>query len=269
MGSSYSSLVFLPPHPSYTKDDSRVKFINGENGNDIPIMTFKGTTSENPYYILFTHGNAEDIGQSADWYRIIATSTDTNVIAYDYSGYGHNSETQPSESNCYADAISVYKYIKEDLNVPDKRIIVYGRSLGSGNTCELGQKFQPGGVILQSPIASTLHVVSAALTYIPGFNMFANYKKINKINSPLLIIHGDKDEVVPYNNGQLLSTKAKNLYKFFTAENCGHNDIEYNIEDQLLTELQEFIAEIKNINNNNDDSGDENNNNNNSSSISS
>lgn len=125
-----------------------------------------------------------------------------------------------------------------------KDIIVYGRSLGSGAATELASTCAAGGLILQSPIASAIRVVSRQPFTLP-IDIFANIDKIHRVNAPLLIVHGDNDEVVPFRHGQQLFAAAKATRK----SNCwiqgaGHNDIEASYWQEFTRAMRAHIADI-------------------------
>lgn len=248
MGAIYSGCVFIPPDTSYGNNHDNLMILKGDN-NDIPIMTFYGTNEIDPYYILYSHGNATDIGQNTWFCDKLAKYTETVVISYDYSGYGLNSRKDYSENNCYEDVSEVMEYMLNALGLDTDKIILYGQSLGSGPTCELASMYEFAGVILHSPLASTLHVIHRSLSFISKANMFENYKKIDKFDSPLLLIHGTNDEVLSHKHSEILADKCNNLYELFLLDNCGHNDIHIIRHNDFFLKLSEFISYIKNKNN--------------------
>jgi len=131
-------------------------------------------------------------------------------------------------------------------------LIRFGRSLGSGPTVHLASYLNDekkiAGVILQSPLSSAIRVVSNKLALIPAVDMFENIKKISKITSPILIMHGTDDEVVPYSHGVELKTKVegKRLWKFLSLAGAGHNNIESEHSDELLETLSLFVKFLDN-----------------------
>lgn len=133
MGSAYSSLVFLPPQPSYTPTAPWLSFVPGTaaKGQKVPVMLFTRGASGlmesglGDRTLLYCHGNAEDIGQGAQLYAEISASLGCNVVAYDYAGYGLNSLESPSEAACYADVEAVAKWVLEELRVSPENLFVY------------------------------------------------------------------------------------------------------------------------------------------------
>lgn len=71
------------------------------------------------------------MGMSVDWANLVSVRLGLNVLIYDYTGYGQNAG-EPSESNCVEDVILAYRYLTVERNIPSKRVVLMGRSLGSG-----------------------------------------------------------------------------------------------------------------------------------------
>lgn len=153
-------------------------------------------------------------------------------MAYEYSGYGKATGT-PSESNCYADIDAAFKYLIETKKVVPSRLILFGRSIGSGPTCYLAERLSEGGtpvggVILQSPVLSIFRVVFPYLRYTWWGDMFPNVDRVKRIESPVFVMHGTRDEIVPFGHGQelFLATPVKWRARPLWVEGGGHNDLE-------------------------------------------
>ena len=159
MGDAISSLLFQPPPPTYLHP-SRHFWLNTATGSRIPAFFIERPNAQ--VTILFSHGNAEDLGMIYDWFNDLARVLRVNIMAYDYTGYG-KSNGAPCEENCYADIDAAYQYLLDVRRLQPEQIVLYGRSLGSGPSCFLAQKSAKegksvGGVILQSPLLSAYRV---------------------------------------------------------------------------------------------------------------
>ena len=159
MGDAISSLLFQPPPPTYLHP-SRHFWLNTSTGSRIPAFFIERPNAQ--VTILFSHGNAEDLGMIYDWFNDLARVLRVNIMAYDYTGYGKSNGT-PCEENCYADIEAAFQYLLEVRRVQPEQIVLYGRSLGSGPSCYLAAKTaregqSVGGVILQSPLLSAYRV---------------------------------------------------------------------------------------------------------------
>jgi len=111
--------------------------------------------------IIYSHGNATDIGAMFPVQVVLAHSLDCNVVVYDYSGYGESGGV-PEENNTYNDIDAVYQYVlREVANGDATRIVLYGQSVGSGPCCYLAAKDDEiGGMILHSPFTSGMRVLT-------------------------------------------------------------------------------------------------------------
>lgn len=124
-------------------------------------------------------------------------------MVYEYTGFGESNGKVPSEKSLYDDIETVFLYLTENLNVTSDRIILYGRSIGSGPSCYLAEKYNVAGVILHSPLMSVLRVVFRLRFTLP-FDKFPNINRVKNINCPIFIIHGKRDEIVPFYHAEEL-----------------------------------------------------------------
>eukprot|EP00640_Fibrocapsa_japonica_P002727 CAMPEP_0113944730 /NCGR_PEP_ID=MMETSP1339-20121228/36221_1 /TAXON_ID=94617 /ORGANISM="Fibrocapsa japonica" /LENGTH=247 /DNA_ID=CAMNT_0000950031 /DNA_START=73 /DNA_END=813 /DNA_ORIENTATION=+ /assembly_acc=CAM_ASM_000762 len=246
MGSLISSLVFQPPPPTFIEAHKHF-WLQTRTNNRIPAFFIDRNAH---LTILFSHGNAEDLGMIYDWFYDFSRQLSVNVLAYDYTGYGKSTGYQ-SEENCHADIEAAYRHLIEARNLKPKQIVLYGRSLGSGATCYMAEKLsregtQLAGVILQSPLLSAYRVAFNFRFTLPG-DMFANIDRINNIECPVFIVHGTRDEVVPFWHGQelFLGCMTKWRAKPFWVDGAGHNNIEALLRDDgsFFERINEFLDE--------------------------
>ncbi len=90
-----------------------------------------------------SHGNAEDLGDDRDWLELLR-STGFGVFAYDYEGYG-TSGGKPTEKSVYADELAAYEYLTGSLHVPSNRVVIMGRSVGTGPAIYLAARRPSAG----------------------------------------------------------------------------------------------------------------------------
>lgn len=247
------SVAFQPPDRSWAQDkfrDPDVKKLKrttiNSAGEEICMLWFN---QHKTMTILYSHGNAEDIGLSFEGLRELAAQADANLLAYDYCGYGLSSGTA-SESMSYCDIQAAYNWLVNEENVPRERIILFGRSLGSGPTTHLASiTDEAAGLILQSPLSTAIRVVLPALSRPLAFmDVYKNKNKIAKVtNYPSLIIHGKVDQVVPWANGlelyQILQDEGAQVDCLW-LDGCGHNDIEFNEREQFYGRIRDFVASL-------------------------
>jgi len=154
MGSNLSTLVFQPPEVTYLQAKKHLVWLQTTKNATIPAFYIDRKAKVT---ILFSHGNAEDLGMIYEWFYELSQEVRVNVLAYDYEGYG-KSNGRPSEQGCYDDIDAAYAFLTQTLRTPPEQIVLYGRSVGSGPSCYLAERLHKaqvvlGGLILQ--VAST------------------------------------------------------------------------------------------------------------------
>jgi pimeloyl-ACP methyl ester carboxylesterase len=156
-----------PPKSSYTKDT--VHYIKSIRGDKLAIrcisppeacMTFSGNYRDTRHVVLYSHGNATDLGGCTDVCEIVAKMLDVHVVVYDYPNYGLSSKTSMSESVLHSSVQAVYDRLME-LKVPQEKIILMGHSLGSVPTLHIASRVFSSylAVILICPLASAFRTV--------------------------------------------------------------------------------------------------------------
>lgn len=176
-----AKLAFLPPEPTYDFEDepdgtcslhlterSEWQYTHREleaievfrtqtrRGNTIACMYVKN--SANPKYtLLFTHGNAVDLGQMSSFFVGLGSRIDCNIFSFDYSGYGI-STGKPSEKNIYADAEAAWNVLRQRYRLLPNQIVLYGQSIGTVAAVDLATRNEVAGIVLHSPMLSGMRV---------------------------------------------------------------------------------------------------------------
>jgi len=247
MGSAVSSLLFQPPDVTYVHAKKHIIWLRTKNNANVPAFYIDRHSTTT---ILFSHGNAEDLGMIYEWFCELTREVQVNLLAYDYEGYGKASGT-PSEQACYEDVDAAWTFLTEVLKHKPRNIVLYGRSLGSGPSCYLAERLSRdgvkiGGLILQSPIMSVFRVAFNFRFSLPG-DMFCNVDRLARVACPVFVIHGTRDEVVPFWNGEglFLAVPVKFRAKPFWVDGAGHNNLEtLTREDGLFfAQLIEFLVD--------------------------
>jgi abhydrolase domain-containing protein 17 len=231
-------MIFMPQRHDYN-DHNRFVRIKTLDGTQISACYLPNPRAE--FTMLYSHGNAENIG---DLYDLFESFHDNgfSVFAYDYHGYGANNG-KPSEKNSYQDIEAAYLYMVNNLKIPSDRIVVLGRSVGSGPATHLACHEKVAALILESPFVSAFRV----LTKIPllPFDKFNNISKIKYVHCPVLVIHGTDDNIIPLWHGEKLF-KAANQPKYnFWVEGAGHNDLTFKAGDNYWRAIKNFVGTIK------------------------
>ncbi|KAI8530578.1 hypothetical protein RHMOL_Rhmol11G0070700 [Rhododendron molle] len=219
-----------------------VLLLDTKRGNKIVAFYLRNPCAR--LTVLYSHGNAADLGQLFDLFVQLKANLRVNLMGYDYSGYGA-STGKPSESNTYADIEAVYECLQTDYGVSQEDLILYGQSVGSGPTLHLAAKLpRLRGVVLHSAILSGLRVV-CRVKFTFCCDIYKNEKKIRKVKCPVLVIHGTEDSVVNWFHGNGLWKMAKDPYEPLWVKGGGHCNLE--LYPDYIRHLCKFIQEMENI----------------------
>lgn len=207
-----------------------------EQGHQIACL-FVRCTATPKYTILFSHGNAVDIGQMSSFYYGLGSRLDCNIFTYDYSGYGASGST-PTEKNLYCDIQAAWNALRIRYGISPSNIILYGQSIGTVPTVDLASKYDCAGVVLHAPLMSGMRVAfNTSRTWC--CDAFPTIDKINRISSLVLVIHGTDDEVIEISHGIALHEKCQKPVDPLWVEGAGHNDVE--IYSQYVERLKKFV----------------------------
>lgn len=222
--------LMSPPPFSGTVDAIKIG-PDGKTGAFVAALVYRlraGRQTEGTRTLIYSHGNATDIGAMNFMQAVLAKGLQANVIMYDYSGYGA-SGGEPMEANTYRDIKNVYEFAKTHM-VRDKdesKIVIYGQSVGSGPSCYLcAKKPNVGGLVLHSPFMSGMRVLTPS-RILGCLDVFPNIDRIKNVSCPVMIIHGELDEEVPINHGKSLHGAVhKDLRRPpWWVPGRGHNDL--------------------------------------------
>lgn len=234
-----NQMAFYPPLPSYQDNKAIIK-IKTADGSIISAIYLPNSAAT--YTILYSHGNAEDLGSLIPHLEEFKKHGFA-VMAYDYHGYG-TSQGKPSEKNIYKDINAAYDYLTQKLAVSPQHIIVYGASIGTASTLELASQRNVAGVILQSPFVSAFRVMTH--WGILPFDYFVNFKKIGKVTVPILIIHGEEDDIIPLWHSVKLLKYVNAPVSVYFVKNAGHNDLLYVAGATYWITIANFVKVINN-----------------------
>ncbi|STX50091.1 Bem46 protein [Legionella busanensis] len=174
--------------------------------------------------IIYYHGNAGHIGYRMPFIRYFLNEG-YGVLLVEYRGYGGN-EGKINERGLYLDGQAAIKFLLEQ-GILLSKIILYGESLGTGVATKIGSQYKVCAVILQSPYTSLSALAKVHYPWlpIPVRDKFDSLKRIQEVTSPILILHGLQDNIVPYAQGLELYKKANEPKEFIDFEKRGHNDL--------------------------------------------
>lgn len=178
------------------------------------------------FTVLVCHGNAGNISNRLERALSMQRELLTDVLLFDYRGFGR-SEGSPDEKGTYEDALAAYHHLARVRGVDPERIVLFGESLGAAVAVELSSRVPAGALVLESPFTSIAAMARVAYPFVPAFwvrTKYDNLGKIGRVSIPLLVIHGTRDETVPFMQGRELFGAAREPKKFLGVEGAGHTD---------------------------------------------
>jgi uncharacterized protein len=177
-------------------------------------------------HLLLCHGNAGNIGDRV-LHAALLTETGFDVLLFDYRGYGRSSGS-PSEDGTYRDARAALSCLLEQPGVDPSRILYLGESLGGAVALDLALERPPAGLVLLSAFTGVrelgrLHYPLVPAALVP--DAYPALRWIHKLHAPLLVLHGDCDEIVPLSQGRALFEAASGPKRMHVFDGLGHNDL--------------------------------------------
>ncbi len=235
-------LIFYPQ-----KLDKNYKFEFGQTFEEINIITpdnkkingllFKADSSKG--LIFYLHGNA---GCLSSWGEVAKTYTDLHydVFILDYRSYGKSEGEINGQNQLFQDNQTIYNELKKKYS--EDKIIVLGYSIGTGLASKLASTNNPKMLILQAPYYNLTDMMRHTYSYLPTFLLkykFATNDYLKKCKMPVVIFHGNKDEVIYYGSSLKLKEEFKQNDTLITLIDQGHNGITNN--EKYKTELEKIL----------------------------
>ena len=207
------------------------------------------------FTLLWFHGNAGNISHRVDnikyLHRYLASPLCPNIFIFDYRGYGRSegSLSDLSEEATYRDGDGALAYLRGRQDLAHTKLVYFGRSLGAAIAVELARRHPPAGMILETPFTSIKDMARVILPFLPVGGLlrtkYDSLSKIREIRVPLLVLHGDRDDVVPYEQGRRLFEAANEPKTFFTIRGAHHNDT-YIVGDRpYFTAWARFLGSLE------------------------
>lgn len=235
-------LAFSPPEWGMEYED-----VFFETRDGLKLNAWLITAGEDSPMVLWFHGNAGNIADRVENARFLY-DRGLSVFLVDYRGYG-KSEGEPSEKGIYKDGQAAYEYLVSERGIAPQSLVVFGRSLGSvvavrvasdvGNRC--------AGVILETAMTNMADMARVHYPVIPGLGSlkrkFDSIGRIASISAPILFIHGDMDELVPYELGRRLYDAATAEKEFYTIRGAHHNDTYVVGGKEYFDRFERFVRE--------------------------
>ena len=239
------NLLYHPNENNYSEDKILVDIekVRIKTSDNIELLGWYHEKNLKDFKtLIFFHGNAgslENRIHKLNHFR----DMNINFLIIAWRGFSGN-KGNPSEQGLYEDGKSAIDWLIKK-GVSEKNLILYGESLGTGVATHLAQNKNYAGVILETPFTSMIDAAKKFYPYIPVKlllkDKFENYKKIKNINSPILIMHGEVDQLVPFSMGKKIYEIAnKPKYSYFTKYD--NHMMEY--DENLVLALKSFFKSL-------------------------
>jgi fermentation-respiration switch protein FrsA (DUF1100 family) len=197
--------------------------------------------------VIFFHGNAGNIS-NVGWVGESLAAHGFDVLLFDYRGYGRSEGAITDERDMYADADAAYKYVVDQRGIASERVILYGHSLGTTAVVDLASRERCSAIILESGLSSASDMASTMLPWVPGWlhalgkNRFESARKLARVYCPVLVTHGEPDNVVPTQQGRALFSAAREPKKLMIFPGADHGVSSYG-GDKYFGEVAKFILD--------------------------
>lgn len=239
-------------HPVRLTADRRVAPPNGaeevwftaKDGIRLHGWYFASQRTSQPTIIYF-HGNGGNITNVGGLGESLAKGG-FGVLLFDYRGYGLSDGSTVDEADIYLDGEAAWDFVVNEKNAAPETVVLYGQSLGTAIAAETATRRRAGALILESGFSSASSLAETALPWLPawlhglGRNRFESAQKLRTVRVPVLISHGDPDEVIPTSEGRALFAAANEPKQLLIVPGAGHN-VFGSAGTAYLDQLEEFI----------------------------
>jgi pimeloyl-ACP methyl ester carboxylesterase len=177
-------------------------------------------------HLLLCHGNAGNIGDRV-LHAALLTAAGFDVLLFDYRGYGRSSG-RPSEDGTYRDARAALACLLGQPGVHPARVFYLGESLGGAVALDLALERPPAGLALLSAFTGVRDLGRVHYPFVPAAlvpDAYPALRRIGELHAPLLVLHGDRDEIVPLSQGRALFEAAPGSKRMHVLPGRGHNDL--------------------------------------------
>ncbi len=181
--------------------------------------------------VVWCHGNAGNISGRVGNLALLHRRLGVNVLLFDYRGYGRSDGTLSDldERATSADVEGARAFARSRPDARGTRLVLFGRSLGAAVALAEAVRDPPDGLVLESPFTSVAAMARGILPLVPwGLVLSSRYdslRRVGALRAPLLLVHGDRDEVVPFEMGRRLFDAAPEPKTFLRVAGGGHDDL--------------------------------------------
>jgi hypothetical protein len=222
-----------------------VWFRNAE-GQRLHGWLFQTATRPGGGAILYAHGNGGNVSYCV-WVGESLAARGFDVLLFDYRGYGRSEGEPAGERGLYADTEAAYDYLTQERGHPARRVTLYGQSLGTAAVADVAARRECGALVLESGLSSAADMAALIMPWLPRFvrgltrNKLDTVSKLPRVRCPVLVVHGDRDEIIPDAQGRRLFDAAPEPKRLLIIEGAGHNDLSIVGGGKYIDTLAEFV----------------------------
>eukprot|EP00927_Polykrikos_kofoidii_P066324 TRINITY_DN6194_c0_g1_i2.p1 TRINITY_DN6194_c0_g1~~TRINITY_DN6194_c0_g1_i2.p1 ORF type:complete len:605 (+),score=101.13 TRINITY_DN6194_c0_g1_i2:213-2027(+) len=246
-----SRVLFPTPEASYGADDFPEELIWIPRNLDpetsgpedcIPCLLILSPSAR--FTVLYLHSNAEDLGRCYGFCSLVRHQFQVHVVAVEYPGYGICPGGQASEESVTDNAFVAFRFIRETLEWPLDGIILLGRSIGCGPALSVAVQHNVYGVAIVCPFLSVQELCKDHIGVFARLinDRFANKDHVPLLESPLLIVHGKKDVVVPVSHGERLYQLCRSRKRFVSPAEMEHNTNIHSDPNYFVLPMLQFFS---------------------------
>jgi pimeloyl-ACP methyl ester carboxylesterase len=225
-----NSLLYFPSRaiietPASAGLDHRELRLDTDDGEQLHGWWIE-TGTESLGHLLLCHGNAGNVGDRV-LHATLLTAAGFDVLLFDYRGYGRSSG-RPSEEGTYRDARAALTCLLEQPGVDPTRVFYLGESLGGAVALDLALERPPAGLVLLSAFTGVRELGALHYPFLPAAlipDAYPALRRARELRAPLLVLHGDRDDIVPLSHGKALFEAASEPRHMHVFPGVGHNDL--------------------------------------------
>ncbi|MBV8856340.1 MAG: alpha/beta hydrolase [Acidobacteria bacterium] len=196
--------------------------------------------------VVYAHGNGGNVSYCG-WVGEGLSARGFDVLLFDYRGYGQSEGEPAGEQGLYADAEAAYDFLTKERGVPAGQIVLYGQSLGTAAVADVAARRECGALVLESGLSSSADMAAVIMPWLPRFvrgltkNKLDTVSKLPRVRCPVLVVHGDRDTIIPVAQGRRLFEAAPEPKRLIIIEGAGHNDLSIVGGEKYIDTLAEFV----------------------------
>jgi pimeloyl-ACP methyl ester carboxylesterase len=220
-------MMYPAPSPAVEPRSSNGRLITFAGPAGRSIHAFHVPARDNQATVIVFHGNAEQLADQG-WLASELARTGLGSYAVEYPGYGLSSDGKTTEANVYADANAALVHLEQHLGVPRDKMVLFGRSLGTGVAVEMASRGFGSRIILLSPYTSMVDLARGVAPVLPVqwlvLDRYDTLAKAARFTLPTLLVHGERDNVIPCSNSKRVAA-VMTAATLVLVPGAGHNDL--------------------------------------------